>query len=431
MKIGKLQIIISAIALAAALFAILIFAGVIPGFGGLGANQFSKISMWGPLDKNIVNRYTGELKRNPTNIEIVYTQKDPETIENDFVDALANGTGPDIILLPSNLIYKHKNKLAKVPENIMSARNFIDIFADGTEILLDTDGITGLPFMIDPLVLYWNRDIFRNESIPAPPKTWDEFMMISQKLTKLDQSGKILRSGAALGVESNINNLKDIISLLVLETGAPIVENRTFRINFSPDAGNSGPDGMEYALRFYSAFSNPQKFSYSWTRAMPEAKDVFTRDSLAMYFGFGSEMPLLKEANPHLNFDVYPVPQILNGKLKLTSGKFLFLGVAKQTRSPEASFKAVQILSGKNFLEEISKDFYLAPARRDLLDYSGKDPALETIYGESIRFKTWVDADPEKTLDIFRQMVKSVYIGEKTENQASRDAKAQLELLYR
>jgi len=47
MKIGKLQIIIIALAIAAGIFAILVFAGVIPGFSGSSSKNKISLTMWG------------------------------------------------------------------------------------------------------------------------------------------------------------------------------------------------------------------------------------------------------------------------------------------------------------------------------------------------------------------------------------------------
>lgn len=421
MKIGKLQIIITVIAVAAGVFAVLVFSGVIPGYSGSGSKNKISLTMWGTISEKALQSTLIDLRTSKYNIEISYQKKNPATFEEDFIDALARRVGPDLIIFPSEMILPEKNKLQIIPFETVGERLFMDTFADGTELLLTENGAAGLPILIDPVVLYWNKDVFRNKSIADSPKTWNEFLTTSQTLTESDGAGNILRSGSALGIESNIAHFKEIISLLVLQTGSPIVDPKTHRINF---------DGMKEALRFYAEFSDPQKFSYSWAKSMPQSEDAFLKESLAMYFGFGSEYPSIQEKNPHLNFDISEAPQILNGKLSLTYGKFYSVGITSQAKNFAGAFSAVQALASKEQAAKMSEGAFMAPARRDLLKEGTTNAPLQTIFKQAIKFRSWLDVNYEKTSEIFAGMVKSVYTRAKTEEQATRDAKDQLDALY-
>ena len=430
MKFSKVQIALIVIALAATLVAVLIFARVIPGFGPSGQKETRQISMWGTFPARILEESLQDLGRPPKNIKVSYEEKDPATFEAELIDALARQAGPDLVIFPADFILKHKDKLSPIPSEFVSERLFRDTFADGTESLILSEGIIGLPFLIDPLVFYYNRDLFRNETVSQPPKTWDEFLVTSQKLTKLDSVGVLARSGAALGLESNVRNFKEILSLLILQAGSPLIDPATLKVVFRPPSQPSGPDPVESALRFYTEFSNPQKASYSWSRLLTNSREAFSQEILAMYFGFGSESAAIRQLNPHLNFDLAGVPQIKGGKLNLTYGRLFSLGIVKQSRASEASLEAVKFLIEREQLLKTSQSLGLAPSRRDLLSQKPGNPVLETIFREAIKFKTWLDIDSVKTSEIFSQMIKSVHSGSKTENQASRDAKIQFEALY-
>src|SRR3990172_408429 len=372
MKIGKVQIIITALAIAAGIFGVLVFAGVIPGLNNSSSKNKISLTMWGTISGKAMQPTLLDLKGSAYNIEISYTEKNPATFESEFVDALARQSGPDIVIFPSEMILPEQNKLKAIPFETVGERLFRDTFADGTELLLTEKGVLGLPILIDPMVLFWNKDIFRNKSIADSPKTWNEFLTTSQTLTELGSDGNISRAGSALGIETNVNHFREIMSILILQTGSPIIDSKTFRF----DSG-----GMRDALRFFIEFSDPQKFSYSWAKSMPKSQDAFLKESLAMYFAFGSEYPSIKEKNPHLNF-------------------------------------------------EISEFSFIAPARRDLLREGTKNSPLQTNFTQAIKFRSWLDINYEKTSEIFANMVKSVYTRVKTEDQATRDAKDQLDVLY-
>jgi len=428
MQIGKLQVIIIIIAIAAAIFAVLIFSGLLPGFGTFSPAEVKQISMWGSVEEDILARTLADLERS-SRIEVSYQEKDPEDFEKTLNDALAAGKGPDVVIFSSDLILPLEDKLRSIPAASVSERAFRDAFADGTEILLNKNGeAIGLPFLIDPIVLYYNRDLFRNEAIALGPKTWDEFLSASQKLTKINKAGAITQAGAALGVETNVRHYKEIFSLLVLQTGAPLVKRGTLAVNFSPDGQQT--DTVSSALRFYTDFANPKKVSYSWPRTMPPSDEAFSRELLAMYFAPASELAGIREKNPHLNFDIASVPQISGGKLNITYGKFLSLGVTRQSKDFTSGLAAIQFLASKDQLSAIAEAALLAPSRRDLLAGKPNSPLLETIYRETVKFRGWLDIDYQKTSVIFQEMIKSVYTGVKTEVEASRDAKIQLQNLY-
>ena len=104
MKINKLQIIIIGVALAAALAAVLIFSGVLPGFGGLSGQAPKRVLAWGVFPENALSQTLANLKRPPHNIEVVYAEKNAASFERELIDALARQAGPDVIIFPQELI---------------------------------------------------------------------------------------------------------------------------------------------------------------------------------------------------------------------------------------------------------------------------------------------------------------------------------------
>ncbi len=427
---GKLQIAIIILVVVVAFFAVLVFSGVLPGLRPFGSQKTSSVLAWGTLPSSALAEGISEFNREFRNISFSYAQKSADTFESELVNALASGQGPDLVIFPPEFILKHRDKFSLLTPELLSERTFRDTFQDGTEILIFKDGILGLPLLIDPLVLYWNRDLFQNEGLALPPKTWDEFLVSSARLTKIDPAGNIVRSGSALGLETNIAHFKEILSLLILETGNPIVERLTLRIALEDDAPPSLRPAAN-ALRFYAEFSNPQKSSYSWSKARPPDSQTFISGGLAMYFGFGSEFEKIRSGNPHLNFDIAPVPQIRGGALNLTYGKTIGVGISRQAQTPASAWRVAQFLASKPKLGKISENLALPPARRDLLAEQNPNPIAQALWREAVKSRSFLEADASKITEIFANMVKSVYSGRKEPLDAVRDAKLQLETIYR
>ncbi len=416
--------------MALALIGVLLLSGVIPGFslGGGGVNSAALI-MWGtvPYDqmRDLITVVNGQ---NQKVFSITYVEKNPGTYQNELVDALASGEGPDFWLLSQDFILKNKDKIFLIPFTSFSERTFKDTFVQEGELFLSKDGIVALPFIIDPIVLYWNRDLASGAGISQAPKTWDEFVSFAGRLTVRDTSGNITQSGAAFGEFQNVDHAKDIIALLIMQTGNPIVDSATFHSTLFGGTGETGQT-PEDAVRFFTEFSDPAKTTYSWNRSLPGSKNAFIGGTLAYYFGYASEYNDIAAKNPHLNFDAAEVPQITGSHIRLTFAKIQGLAVSKSTPSITRAATAAAKLTEHEAIAGLVKKTFLPPIRRDLLAEAVSDPVLAVFYKSAIESSAWLEPDPEAMNDMFRVMTESVLSGKKKISDAVRDAHIKLDTM--
>lgn len=411
--------------------AVLMVAGIIPGLGGVmpggGGGNEVKIVVWGPVSSDVFGGFFTNLNgANRGVFNLAYAQKNPETYESELIEALASGKGPDIFLLSQDLILKHKDKVFLVPFQSFDKRSFKDTFIEESELYLDGEnGIVALPLMIDPMILYWNRDLFNDVGIAKPPVFWDEFLVYSQKLTQRDASSNIVQAGAGLGDFQNIDYAEDIISFLILQTGNPVVDAATLRPTLKENRGLV-VNPTESAVRFFAEFSDPAKTSYSWNRAMPESKNAFAAGILAMYFGYAGEYKDIASKNPHLNFDVAEIPQIRDGGVKVTFGKMQALAISRFSEHKDAALTALAAILQKDFIGQLSEKSYLPPVRRDLLLEKSSDPIMAVFYLAALKSRAWLEPEPQKVFDIFKTMVDSAITGKRRISDAVSDADAKL-----
>ena len=59
---------------------------------------------------------------------------------------------------------------------------------------------------------------------------------------------------------------------------------------------------------------------------------MFVKEDLALYFGYGSERADIMAKNPHLNFDIAPVPQIRGNKTQVTFGRMQGIAIARNAK---------------------------------------------------------------------------------------------------
>lgn len=421
------QTIIIAVFIAAAIIAILMFAGVLPGYNGGGEqNREIKISIWGTLDRNLMSDFFNHIKKDNKNLTFIYSEKKPENFEQELVSALANNEGPDIAVLPQNLILKHIKKISPISSENLSIRDFKNIFIDEADLFIDykNRNILGIPFTIDPLVLYYNKNLFKNSLVVNPPKNWDEFLTVSNNLTIKDEDRDIKQSGSALGEYENVSNAKDILSVMFLQTGDAVIN----RENLEPDLGKDDKNlkNLQAALDFYAGFSNPGKVSYSWNKFLGQSHDAFLKAKLAMYFGYASDFKKIKEKNPNLDFDVSVIPQPSQSNVKTSFGRMSGIVILNKTKNKDDAMRAAKALVSPDSIKILSDIFFMPPVRRDILSRKIEDPYLSVFYESAVISRAWLDPDPLKTSIVFKNMIESVNSGERNADQALSDARGRL-----
>ena len=391
---------------------------------GAAATEFSgasgNVQIWGTFQKNqkleaLIQSFN---KKYADYFSISYTYHDPKNFDNDIVEALASKRGPDVLLLPDDLILRHSDKIKMIPYVSFPQASFYSTFIQAAEIYIRDDGLVALPFAVDPMVMYWNRDIFNNASITQPPKLWDEFLVQVPKLTKRDvRTYDISQSALSFGEYVNVTHAKDIIAMLFLQVGNPIVKIDGGRpisaISKFSDNGSYVPEqNIISALRYFMDFSNPLKTIYTWNRARQMSREEFITGNLAVYFDYASSYDLIKAQNPHLNFGVARVPQPRDTSAEVTFAKVHGLAVLN-----EAPNQATALIAVKRLLLDVepSRDFAdafnLPPVRRDLLKVTPTDAAMTVFYDGAIRARTWLDPKPEESDKSFRVMVESISSG--------------------
>lgn len=362
-----------------------------------------------------------------------YVFHDPKTFDRDIVEALASGKGPDMLLLPDELILRHTDKIIPMAYSPQfGQREYQNMFLEASEVYLRPEGMLAFPFAVDPMVMYWNRDLFNNASVTVPPKYWDEFLLLTPKLTKKDKSFKFTQSAIAFGEYENVRNAKDVIAMLFLQAGSKIVSMNESRPLADVTGVSVGPNVakvVESALRFYMDFSNPQKSIYTWSRSRANSEEEFVDGNLAVYFDYASRYNELKARNPHLNFDVAIVPQLRDAKTEIVMGKMYGLVTMKSSRNQQTAFTATRLLLDQAIVDKFSKAFSLPPVRRDMLANRPQDAVQAVFYDSAIRVKTWLDPKPEDSDIVFQTLVESISSGKNTPTSALADAQRRLQTL--
>lgn len=421
------QIIIVVIFIAGAVLGILVFSGAIPlgkknSVGGQGT-----VVLWGTVPSSTIAPALESFNNaNPTFV-VQYVQKYPETFNNDLLEALASGNGPDMFFLPDDLAYGYTNKIFTIPYSSYPVSAFKNNFAGAGEVFLTSKGILAFPITIDPLVMYYNRTTLDSNNIIYPPSFWEDFANLVPLLTKKDDSNKIIKSAVALGQFSNITNAKEILSTLFMQTGNPIIAEQGGL--FIPTLDQNNKYNLGLILKFYTDFADSLKPVYSWNKSLPNSTDAFSKEDLTFYFGFASELKSLINTNPNQNFLATPMPQIKNSNSKLTFGHVTGIAISAFSKNFNTAFTAATLMATGDFASKFANLQGVAPARRDLLKITPTDAYSPVFYSSALYARSFLDPSPTNTDDIFRLMVEKVLSNSMSVDNAVLDTNAKLRLL--
>jgi ABC-type glycerol-3-phosphate transport system substrate-binding protein len=427
---GNFQIIMVVIFMAAAVFGIMVFSGLIPirtkkdKTGAQGT-----VILWGTDKNQDITQALEDFNKTNKTFVVKYVQKYPETFDQDLLEALAAGKGPDIFFLSNDLAYKYSNKIYVIPYVSYPLATFKNNFVRAGEVFLTTKGTLAFPMIVDPLVMYYNRNILDTNNIIYPPNTWEEIVNMVPIITKKDETNKIIKSTVALGQFSNILHAKDILSTLFMQAGNPIVSEKegTF---FSALGSLDGKYDLGQILKFYTDFTDPLKNVYSWNKAFKNSRDEFSAERLAFYFGYASELESLINKNPNQNFLATAIPQVKNTNSKLTYAKVTGIAVSSFSKNFNTAFTAASLMATGNFASAYAKATSVVPARRDLLSVKQTDAFNPVFYSSALFGSSWLDPSTEDTDNIFRKMVDNVLSNNLSPSDAIRDSDAKLNLLF-
>jgi ABC-type glycerol-3-phosphate transport system substrate-binding protein len=438
-NITLVQAIILGVAGVAILFAVFLFAFYRGGGSGV---ELSEVVMWGTIPQEhfitVINKKRQGDERDFLS-NLIYIEKDPETFDQEFLSAIAEGVGPDMVILRENQIFENENRLIKVPYESFDLRSFSETYIEEAEILTTESGLIGLPFMVNPLVMYYNRDIFNAEGVARVPETWTEVLSISPSLSVSDSVFNISRSAISLGDYSNIDFAKEIVWTLIMQAGNDVIIRDSSAVS---DEGSSPyfsilDEKLNYslppayaALNFYTQFANASRTTYSWNRSLAQSSRLFLSGDLAIYLGFASEFSDLRKKNPNLNFDVAVIPQskkAADGGNSVTYGQMHFIAIPKNSRNPQSAFLTAGILSGKEFQTELAKVTDLPPIRRDLLTNVDPESSFDAVFKRSALISRGILEPGDGFGDqLIKRMVESILSGENEVEDAIRDADLRL-----
>lgn len=417
--------------------ALVVFATVfliLKNLGGGGDVASATLQMWGVFDdRNAFEKSIRDYEALNPGIKIEYRQVPFENYERELVNALATGSGPDIFMIHHTWLPKHGDKLAPMPREIkgvddpmMTVTQFRNEFVDvAYDDLVFNDAIYALPLYVDTLALYYNRDLLNNAGITFPARDWAEFNSQVELMTRLDSSGGIVQSGAAIGTTKNVNRSTDILSALMMQSRVQMTDadgNPTF----SKSVQNQ--PAAEVALKYYTDFANPSVRTYTWDSSQHYSVDAFIEGKTAMMINYSHQSAIIKARAPRLSFSVAALPQSsLNSPVNYAN--YWAMGVSSTSIAKDQAWLFTSYLASKEGISSYLTETGRPAARRDLIEIQKTDPGLSIYALQALTARSWRQPDNVAVETIFSAMIDDINFGRSNIREAIRNAESKIGIL--
>lgn len=259
----------------------------------------------------------------------------------------ASKKAPDVIFL--------NNQYLPVYANAGLLREFTDSDFDKEEFYpqsldaLSWDGsVYAVPRDISTLVIFYNKDIFKDKNVPYPHSGWtmEEFLQSAQKLTSLPD---------VFGVSFE-EDVLFYLPYLMSFGGGVLSDDLTSDISNTPES----KAGLQFYADLRSKYHVAPLKSESASATMAQ---MFLQGRLGMYLSGRWIVPKFRE-EAFFDWDVAEFPKGSAGSVTPLDASGW--AVSAQSKNPQAALKLVKFLSSKEAIEKFTESGLIVPAREDV-----------------------------------------------------------------
>ncbi|MEK7554005.1 MAG: extracellular solute-binding protein [Patescibacteria group bacterium] len=391
-----------------------------------GDNTIGSVIIWGTLPESDMKSILTTVTQTNTELKSVsYVQKDRSNLSAELATAIATDSAPDLVLASQEELRSLARFVSAIPFETLSADTFQNTFVDGAGVFSAPGGYYGMPFLVDPMVLFWNRSILSSNGVAKPPVNWEALTGLVPNIAVLTPNKQVTRGLIALGTYNNVHNARGILSSLFLQTGVPL---SSYSANGVLSA-NLGATSGQAVLGFYTQFADPSKVSYTWNASLPDSQQKFLVGDLAFYLGYVSETRYLRSANPNLDFSVAVLPQPATASVKRAYGLIYALMIPRGAKNPAGAYQTAVLLASQEQQSVAGVYTGLAPANLNVLANTPADPVAVVAYAEALYTRGWLSPSVADTDNVFSGMINNVTSGRSTIESALASAERSLSSL--
>lgn len=281
---------------------------------------------------------------------------------------IQNNRAPDILELDAAGPAYAAEDLLYEAEEIVSPETLADIepsFIDSAKI----DGVAyGLPTVASTRALFYNKDLFTQAGVTAPPKTWDELLAAAKKISALP--GGVHGYGMPLGSEE----AQAETSIFAYGAGATWESDGKMTID-TPEAN----EALTFMKRMIDeGVTQPDPGATDRTPLL----DVFIQGKIGMIHGLPPIVGQINEKNPSLQWEIAPSPT-KDGSPSTLGVADYFVGFDKGEDKQEAIAKFLDFFYQQDNYVKFNDNEGFIPATKSGAEAAASKPELK-IFLESL-----------------------------------------------
>jgi len=275
-----------------------------------------------------------------TDFQIVH-QANPADYYTKVQTMIAGNTAPDLMWLSQEYVanFADNGAILDITDQVaalsdMPAAQLDDYYPGSIAVARYNDRLYGLPWIAQPVVLYYNPEMFETAGIDPPDEswTWDTFKDAARQLTLKDASGNITQYGTSF-------NGWPPVQMFIWQAGGEVISSD---LQSSPI---DSPEAMEGAQFYADVIYNPEF-------AVPEEVikeqgfgEMAKAGKVAMFFGGASDDLDYAYQNDPQNARMVMALVPKGPKDRTTFSWTAITAVFSQTENPDLAVKAMAALT--------------------------------------------------------------------------------------
>jgi sn-glycerol 3-phosphate transport system substrate-binding protein len=394
---------------------------------------FYPVAVGGPITK-IIDGFAADFeKENPRlKVKPIYAGTYQESIAK-ALTAHKSGTAPVTSVLLSTDMFSLIDEDAIVPFDDLarseSDRKWLDSFFPAFMANSQTGGKTwGIPFQRSTIVLYWNKEAYREAGLDPEqaPRDWGQQASFAEKLTKRDGSGNVTQWGLQIPSSGFPYWL---FQALAIENGEELMNRQGDQTFYAKPA-------VIEALQYWVDLGRKHKVMPPGTIEWGTTpKDFFERKTAMMWTTTGNLTNV--RANAKFPFGVAMLPA---GKRRgsPTGGGNFYVFKKSAREQQEAAFRFIQWITSAERAAQWGIDTGYVAVRPDAWDtqamktYVGGFPAA-AVARDQLQYAVaeLSTHDNQRVTKALNDGLQAALTGSKPSDQAMKDAQREAERLLR
>jgi multiple sugar transport system substrate-binding protein len=334
------------------------------GSGGDGVSLELLVPVYGDKTKGYWEDLITAFEAENSDIDVKLETQSWDDIYNVMTTKMQNNKPPDILELDAaGPAYAEDDALYKA-EEIVSPETYADIepsFIDSAKI---NGQAYGVPTVASTRALFYNKTLFQQAGVTAPPKTWDELLDAAKKIAALGNG--TFGYGMPLGSEE----AQAETSIWAYGNGASWEKDGKMTID-TPEA----KEALTFMKRMIDeGATQPNPGATDRTNLL----DVFIQGKIGMIEGLPPIVGQINEKNPQLDWAIAPSPTKDGEPVTLGVADY-FVGFNKDEDKQESIAKFLDFFYQQENYVKFNDNEGFIPATKSGAEAAASKPELKVF----------------------------------------------------